>query len=106
MNFSYNIKNNENKKVKKQILFFFKYHKFQITVSHYFSIKKAKESLDYQPDIRSDDWDEIINALKQEKRKEKRNKSFDPKICFVLLSGLYFIINVLCTSKFYNIAFA
>ena len=75
-------------------------------MSHYFSIKKAQELLDYQPDIRSEDWDEIINKMNQEKRKDKRNKWFDPKIYLVLLSGIYIIINVLCTSKFYNIAFA
>ena len=75
-------------------------------MSHYFSIKKAQELLDYQPDIRSEDWDEIINKMNQEKRKDKRNKWFYPKIYFVLLSGLYIIINVLCSSKFYNIAFA
>ena len=36
---------------------------FQITVTHFFSIGKAKVLLDYKPVIHSSDWDDITDAL-------------------------------------------
>ena len=36
---------------------------FQITVTHFFSIEKAKVLLDYKPVIHSSDWDDITDAL-------------------------------------------
>ena len=60
----------------------------QITVTHYFSTQKAKQLLDYKPEIRLSDWKEIVDEL-ENKSKESNVKKVSTyiKFLFVLISG-------------------
>ena len=65
----------------------------QITVSHYFSTQKAKNLLDYKPEIRLSDWKEIVDTL-ENKSFESNVKKVSPcmKLLFVLISGTIAVI--------------
>ena len=65
----------------------------QITVSHYFSTQKAKNLLDYKPEMRLSDWKEIVDAL-ENKSLESNVKKVSPciQLLFVLISGTIAVI--------------
>ena len=84
---------NSNSNILHQICYIMCLTTSQITVSHYFSTQKAKNLLDYKPEIRLSDWKEIVDALKN-KSLESNVPKFSPciKLLFVFISGTIAVI--------------